>query len=344
MRSFARFTGTASVLLALFAAHARAEDFVTESFFNLQLIASVTSSETREDAPAGGESVHAIRLATRLTTRDLLNLLVEKDVIPFVQGWRITAVWANWPETGNGYRFHAQRGFDIRSIPEDVLKLEILGGAVAHNHRLEGDAIVGGTESFKMLGRLTLSGDQWTGVLDGTLVGNGRYLRPRGSTEIIYFPGNARLQGSGLLDFADEASADRILEGQLAFGGPRPVPAHRYFGGDSSSVSGSLQFSGSANFDNAALYSLGPISAVGAWTVDAGATLHLSPDATLSDYDIFFTPGSSFVLNGSTVLVGSALVLSGYQLMDFDPAALPSGFSLVDGILRYDPAAVTSAP
>ena len=366
MRPFARALCAALLLLP---ALGRAQTFFMESPVALALISSVTGAESADTRANGQEIFRASRINVRITTATLLDLLVEQEVIPARRGWRLIAVWATWPEVGNSYRFYVQNlanRADVREVPTATLNLEILTAAVSRKHTSTDDAIVSGTETYKVYARLRLGDYDNAGLLLGFIDGTARYARPAGSPAAYYVPGASRFTGAGVLaSILEGGPASRILEGDVRFGAATTVPASRYDGSGGSYGSSS---SSSAvyldNFSLNAIFTAEPISDhLSGLTKTGSGTLHFSDNASysgsvtvatgtlsgtftstgstlLNDFPLLnntltIAPGTTVSYHGTTFVSGSELVFPNGSFAAFDLANLPPGFDLTDGILTY---------
>jgi hypothetical protein len=328
------------------AASARAEDFFVRSPVTVSLTASRTGPEEVKITAGGAREVfRAERQRFRISNKDVLELLAAEEfgLIPSARGWRLIGVWATWPETGNGYRLHVQNTAvpsDIREIPQGLLDLQILGGAVAIRHRLDADDhITGGTERYTMLAKLIVNDAASAGYVVGSLTGSGRYAHSKVAGATLYLPQSSQLTGAGVRDEADPDSPDFILEGGLSFGAAQVISTAT---SQTSSGSSSTSVSGSVWFDNVQING----TAIGLDTLHVGSTGTLHFNTTPLSYigTVTFDPGATLILGGQTIVIGSAITLGGPDLAALDLTALPAGYTLADGVLTYTPPPSPASP
>ncbi len=153
-----------------------------------------------------------------------------------ISGWSLVAVWANWPETGNGYKFFARKkGEDPVLVPDEILKLELTDPYVAQKLTRRSGNIVAGSDTHKSLAELTLGGlgigsdsryETNAGTATGVLFGTGRYTRPAGATTAIYLPQGDRFVGYGATQAPTPAiHPDAIITVTLSIGASHGVPS-----------------------------------------------------------------------------------------------------------------------
>lgn len=370
MRLLARLV---CALLALPAAFVHAEDFFVKSPATLALVASRTGPEQVKLSSGGArETFRAERQRFRISNKEVLELLAAEGLIPAFRGWRLVGIWSTWPGTGNGYRFHVQNTAvpsEIREVPQGILDLQVLGGAVTRRHRVSNESITGGTERYTMLAKLIVNDTASAGYLVGSLEGSGKYASSRVAGGMLYLPQSSRFTGAGARDEADPDSPDFILEGSLAFGAAKAVSTATPQTGSVSSSGASTVHNSAVNFDvvavgvSASLQRVGSGSLTlgggsltfegvvnpvlshnpgGTLTLGAGSTLSFSPQDLAGFGTVMLNPGATFVLGDTHLLVGSPITLSGAGLAALDLANLPAGYALVDGVLTYTPPATVS--
>jgi autotransporter-associated beta strand protein len=153
-----------------------------------------------------------------------------------LSGWSLVAVWANWPETGNGYKFFARKkGETPVLVPDEILALELTDPYVAQNLTRRSGNIVAGSDTHKSLAQLTLGGlgtsedDRFEtdrGIANGVLFGTGQYKRPAGATTAIYLPQGDRFVGYGVADISEEENEpDSLITVTLSIGASHGVAA-----------------------------------------------------------------------------------------------------------------------
>lgn len=153
-----------------------------------------------------------------------------------LSGWSLVAVWANWPGTGNGYKFFARKKGEIPVlIPDSVLSLELTDPYVAQNLTRRAEKIVAGSDTHKSLAQLTLGGlgtsgdDRFEtngGTATGVLFGTGQYVRPAGATTAVYRPKSDLFVGYGATNVSDsENNPDAIISVTLRIGASYGVDA-----------------------------------------------------------------------------------------------------------------------
>jgi hypothetical protein len=153
-----------------------------------------------------------------------------------ISGWSLVAVWANWPETGNGYKFFARKkGETPVLVPDEVLSLELTDPYVAQKLTRRSGNIVAGSDTHKSLAQLNLGGlgtsddnryETNGGIATGVLFGTGRYTRPAGATTAFYLPQGDRFVGYGVTNMSEgENEPDAIITVTLSIGASHAVAA-----------------------------------------------------------------------------------------------------------------------
>ena len=214
---------------------------------------SVTYSHPGDTKVSGPNSSDRVTLTTPLVSVRYANADLVRSLIPeseSIKGWTLVAVWADWPEAGNSYRFFLRKkvsgGYEIRDVDPARLSLSLRVPYVARDLRRASEEIVSGTERFKALSRATLGADTVTRkidgeetelslspcIADGMLGGTGRYAKANKSSDVIYLPGAVSFLGYGVADNNDETvegeEADDVVSASIRLGASTFVPASQY--------------------------------------------------------------------------------------------------------------------
>lgn len=163
---------------------------------------------------------------------------------PSIKGWVLSAVWADWPGTGNSYRFFARKRVSgqirVIAVPEELLRLDLNAFYVSKNVRLNEGAPVSGTFLYKASADLNLGADTRSvsddeaedgvrrgtaSVTDGVFVSSGRYVRPKKTQSVIFVPGRATFTGYGQSEPEGESTTRDIVIANLRLGAASAVDA-----------------------------------------------------------------------------------------------------------------------
>ena len=335
------------ILLAALPMFASAQDYVAEAPVAFAFIASRTGAEQVTDTRNGGTEERAERSVFRVGMLELLDRLIELEIIPPGRvGWRVVAVWADWPERGSGYRFYVQNirdRADVRAIPDSVLHFEVMDSATARKHTLSGDTIIGGSETYTSYARLEVSTSTGAGIVNGLATSIDIYRRPPGSDAAVYLPGATKFGGTGVWDDSRPDQPDALLEGRFLVGGMRIVPDTPYqtdlaTGGNGGTIlisAGNLQLTGGTVVSaGGGTLALPPVGATISFTAPPVAT-----DTTLSSPlaglgligTVTLATGITLQPSDLTLSSGDSLSFSGGALTLFDPATAPTGNFISDG-------------
>ncbi len=160
-------------------------------------------------------------------------LAAQEPAITSIRGWSLVAIWADWPDSGNSYKFFARKkGLEPLEIPASFLNLDLTDPYVGKSVTLREGVAVSGTESHKSLATVALGaiavtdGDSndddpratASGTANGVLFGSGNYLRPAGASAAIYRPVNERFLGYG-------TAGEDVLSLSLRIGASSSIPA-----------------------------------------------------------------------------------------------------------------------
>jgi len=223
--------GLSAVLLASQSASAEARSFVAEAPFTLGIQGLYTGNPIEYELSDGRVVERVERVVFRFGAVDLLDHCVESGLIPSRIGWRPIAVWADWKDTGPGYRFYLQKPgamLDRVAIPPELLRLEIIDSATARRHLLSGDTITGGSETYTAYARLTLTLPTGSGVTTGLATSSDKFRSPPGETVAAYLPGATRFEGNGVWDALEEGAPDSVLSVRFLVGSTRFAYADPY--------------------------------------------------------------------------------------------------------------------
>lgn len=246
-------------LLAAIALPAAA--FAQDSWVQSSAALALKLSFTGEQSTAPGKNASTIYSAPletlRLGNREILEDMLADDELPgdSIAGWRIVAIWANWPDAnphaGNGYRFYARRGRGAATqtvpVSPHYLSIKPLLPAIGYRNAVSGETIVAGAEKFTVYVQTNFAIRGNAGVLTGIETGTGRYVRPAGSESTYYLPGAGKAVLQGTYEVSGEEGVG-VASGTLSFGASGRVPASDYTGsGGSTSTGGTLVIGGSAS-------------------------------------------------------------------------------------------------
>lgn len=242
-----------------------------------------------------------------------------------ISGWSLVAVWANWPETGNGYKFFARKkGEDPVLVPDEILKLELTDPYVAQKLTRRSGNIVAGSDTHKSLAQLNLGGlgtsddnryETNAGTATGVLFGTGRYTRPAGATTAIYLPQGDRFVGYGVTNMSEgENEPDSLITVTLSIGASHGVAASPFTPaplgpaagpgvspestGPESSGSGGAALGGSGSVSITDTFSSG-LGTFGSGTLTLGSGFAHTGSASVSSGSLYVVSGSADPLQDS---------------------------------------------
>ena len=174
---------------------------------------TITATFVRTGTPTISSGASIDTVTTPSDTVSYSNKMVLRAVLGAdadITGWSLVAVWANWPDVGNAYKFFLRKsGQDPVAVPDTVLKLELTDPYVAQNLTRRSGRIVAGSDTHKSLALLTLGGlgteadsrrDTPSGIAGGVVFGTGKYERPAGASTAVYRPQSDLFVGYGATD------------------------------------------------------------------------------------------------------------------------------------------------
>lgn len=220
--------GLSAWFLASLPASAGTHSFVAEAPFALGIQAIHTGTPTEEQLLDGRIVERVQRVVFRFGVLDLLGYCVDSGLIPSRIGWRPIAVWADWKDTGPGYRFYLDNRLARVPIPKELLQLEIIDSATARRHLLAGDTLTGGSETYTAYARLTLTLPTGRGVTTGLATSSDKFRCPPGETTAVYLPGATRFEGNGVWEAFEEEDPDSVLSVRFVLGSARFAYADPY--------------------------------------------------------------------------------------------------------------------
>jgi len=224
-------------------------------------------------------------------------LAAQEPAITSIRGWSLVAVWADWPDAGNSYKFFARKkGQAPLEIPASSLGLDLADPYVGKTVTLRDGVVVSGSEDHKVLASVTLGAITVTdgdandndpratgaGTAVGVLFGSGKYQRPSGATEAIYRPVKESFLGYG-------TAGDDVLVVSLRVGASSSISAGLFESNTPTNPS-------SGPGTDAQEQSGGGVIVIGTGPTGPGGTI--DGDVTISDGD---------TTNGGTTNLGAAM-------------------------------------
>lgn len=298
--------------LVLLALTASAQTSWVEAPVTVTLTATTSGEQTLKPGKNNTATRTVPLVTSRLGNKQILEALVANGDIPEITGWRLVAIWADWPDeaphAGNAYRFFAHKGkgasLQTVPVPPSILALAPLAGAYGVKHTLIGNeqTIIGGTETARIYGELTVSAAGIAASPQGVLTSSGRYVRVAKESLTYFVPGAGKIAVAGL----SAESADvpvHIIGGTVSFGAAKFVKATDY-GMPSGTSTGSVTVSAGATLN---FIGLGSVWSANTVAIKAGATLSIG-STSLALQDFTLSPDSSgnlLITNGGTLTLAN---------------------------------------
>ncbi len=311
---------------------------------------TITATFVRTGTPTTSSGASIDTVTTPSDTVSYSNKMVLRAVLGAdadITGWSLVAVWANWPDVGNAYKFFLRKsGADPVAVPDTVLKLELTDPYAAQNLTRRSGRIVAGSDTHKSLALLTLGGlgteadsrrDTPSGIAGGVVFGTGKYERPAGASTAVYRPQSDLFVGYGATDSESDYNTITV---RIRIGASIGVAASKFLPtpttpsegpaatapeiSSTSSMSGGVVVSGSGSMTLTS-----GVNFSGTTTINSG-TLAISYNSTASGgvliVNLNGTENTSSSVNSATFDLGdfvgtgsiSGLTLSGAISSSFD--------------------------